>query len=261
MTLDEEDARSIVHLLGEVAMMEASRNDRRMALLEGLAKLIGADAWLWFTAAHTIAGQQPVHTIVQKGGLTDEQFSYILKISEDPDMNRLTAPFFEEFNAADGQITRLRQQIDPENYFENSPVYELWKKAGLSPVILSARPTSDGQVSMLGLYRKTGRPLFNEAESRIAHIVLSEIPSLHEAISPVDLNDGVVGLSPRLRQVLNCMLQGYSRKEIAASLELSIHTVGDYINELYQRFGVHSQIDLVRRFLVGNGGDLPQNDD
>ena len=254
--IDETDARSIVNLLGEVAMMEASRNDRRVALIEGLSQLVDASAWLWFTAAHTIPGEQPAHAVILKSGFSDEQYSLMMKASELPDMNRLTAPFFAEFTEAGKHITRLRQQIDPENCFERSEVYPIWKQANISPVILSACPTTDGQVSMIGLYRSFDQPLFNERESRIAHIVLSEIPSLHEAISPADLNDGVAGLSPRLRQVLNCMLQGYSRKEIAASLELSIHTVGEYVNELYSRFGVHSQTDLVRRFLVGDGGDL-----
>lgn len=255
--LPESDARNIINLLGEVALLESSRNDRRIALIEGLAKLIGADAWLWFTAAHTIAGDHPAHAIVLKAGLSDEQMGYIIEASECPDMTRLTAPFFEDFEKTQGHTTRLRQQIDPQNFFDESAVFDLWKKANIGPVILSARPTSDGQVSMIGLYRHFDRPLFNEDDSRIAHIVLSEIPSLHEAISPAELNGEVAGLSPRLRQVLNLLLQGYSRKELASTLTLSIHTVGDYVAEIYKRFEVHSQTDLVRRFLAGDGGDSP----
>ncbi len=255
--LPESDARNIINLLGEVALMESSRNDRRIALIEGLSKLIGADAWLWFTAAHTTAGDHPAHAVILKSGFSDEQMGYLIEASECPEMARFTAPFFEAFEKTQGHTTRLRQQIVPHHIFEESSVYDLWKKANTGPVILSARPTSDGQVSMIGLYRRFDRPFFNEDESRIAHIVLSEIPSLHEAISPVELNGEVTGLSPRLRQVLNLLLQGYSRKEIASALTLSIHTVGDYIAEIYKRFEVHSQTDLVRRFLVGDGGDSP----
>ncbi len=259
--IPESEARNIINLLGEVALMESSRNDRRIALLNGLSKLIGADAWLWFTAAHTIPGDQPAHAIVLRSGLSDEQMGYIVEASECPDMARLTAPFFEDFEKTQGHTTRLRQQIIPHTVFEESAVFDLWKKANIGPVLLSARPTSDGQVSMIGLYRHFDRPFFNEEESRIAHIVLSEIPSLHEAISPVELNDEVVGLSPRLRQVLNLLLQGSTRKEIAATLSLSIHTVGDYIADIYKRFKVHSQTDLVRRFLIGDGGDAPCRDE
>ncbi len=255
--IDEEDARAIVRHLGDVAMLDVSRTERRAALIDGLCRMVDADAWLWFTAAHTNAGKQPAHAVILKNGFTDEQFSLALEASDLPDMARLTAPFFEEFTAAGQHITRLRQQIDPENFFEKSKVCELWKRADIGPVMLSARPTTDGQVSMVGLYRRFGRPLFNEREARIVHIVLSEIPALHEAISPAELNDGVAGLPPRLRQTLNCMLQGYARKEIASQLSLSIHTVGEYIAELYKRFGVHSHAELVRRFLAGDGGDRP----
>jgi DNA-binding NarL/FixJ family response regulator len=113
---------------------------------------------------------------------------------------------------------------------------------------------------MIGFYRNYDKPTFSERDSRIAHIILSEIPALHENISPSELNDGVSALPPRLRQVLNCQLQGYARKEIASHLNLSIHTVGEYVTELYKRFDVHSQTDLVRRFLAGDGGDIPLPD-
>ena len=140
-------------------------------------------------------------------------------------MNRLTAPFFDAFNKTGGHTTRRLQQIDPENFFEEPGVGELMNPAGATTAMHSARPTTDGQVSMIGVYRHSGRPLFDEREARIAHILLSEIPSLHEAISPLVLNDSVSGLSPRLRQVLNLLIQGYSRKEIASNLALSIHAV------------------------------------
>ena len=54
-------------------------------------------------------------------------------------------------------------------------------------------------------------------------------------------------------QVLNWMLQGHIRKEVATHLGLSIHTAAEYISELYKRFGVNSQTSLVRRFLVADG--------
>lgn len=256
-TIEIEEAREIVRLLGEIAMMEASRTERRRALMNGLGRMIGADAWMWFTSAHTIEGEPPAHTILLRGGLSDEQFSYMMEAVELSDMARLTAPFFRDYNATQGHTTRLRQQIGSDETFQATSVYQKWKCANIGPVILSARPNQDGQVSMIGLYRHFDRPVFNERDSRIAHIILSEIPSLHEDISPAEFNDGVVALTPRLRQVLNFQLQGCSRKTIASNLGISIHTVGEYITELYRRFGVHSQAELLRRFLAGDGGDVP----
>ncbi|NRB73695.1 MAG: helix-turn-helix transcriptional regulator [Verrucomicrobiales bacterium] len=255
--IDEVEAREIVSLIGSVAMMDAPRNGRRIALMDGLGQMINADAWLWFTSAHTTEGEQPAHTIILRHGFSDEQFALMIEASESPDMAHLTAPFFHDYNETGGHTTRLRQQIVSNEVFNASEVYGLWHRANIGPVILSACPTSEGQVSTIGLYRNFDKPAFSERESRIAHIILSEIPSLHENISPSQLNGSVAALTPRLRQVLNCLLQGYSRKEIASHLNLSIHTVGEYVTELYKRFDVHSQTDLVRRFLAGDGGDIP----
>lgn len=258
IALEESDALDIIRLLGEVALMEAPRNDRRTALLSGIAKLIDADSWAWATAAHTESGESPAHTTILHRGFNDEELALLFQATDHPAMARLNAPFFTALNETKGQVTRLRQQLDPDNYFVESGASEIWNAAGVGAVMLSARPTSDGQVSFIALYRRPGRELFTARESRIAHIILSEIPSLHEAISPAELNEDVTALSPRLRQTMNLLLQGKQRKEIADGLSLSIHTVGDYISEIYRKFEVHSQSELIRRFLVGDGGDAPR---
>ena len=255
--IDEEDARAMVRLIGNVALMDATRQERRRAIMLGLADLIEADVWAWATAGHANPGEQPIYTVILKGGFTDEQFATIMHATEHPDMAKLTSQLFEDFASTCGHTTRLRQQVDPTNFFERSEVYHLWRKADIGPNILSLRPTESGQISFIGLYRRFNRPLFSERESRIAHIVLSELPTLHDDTTPTDMGSLVGGLAPRPREILNLLLQGNNRKEIAYFLDLSTHTVGDYIKEVYRRFNVHSQSELIRRFLAGDGGDLP----
>lgn len=259
ITLTEADARRIVRLLGDVALMQETRTERRKALLSGLAELVGADSWAWATAAHTIPGEKPAHAGILTGGFSKEQIANLFQATEHPDMAAISAPFFDDINRSNGHVTRLIQQIDPDNHFERCDAYPLWREAGVGPLLLSARPTADGQISFVGFYRKPGRDFFDERESKIAHIVLTEVPSLHEEVSPASLNGEVTGLSPRLRSTLNLLLQGFQRKEIADSLSLSIHTVGEYIAEIYRRFDVHSHAGLLRRFLVGDCGDEPGN--
>lgn len=256
--IDEQEARDIVRLIGRVAMAEGSRNIRRKLLMDGLAEMIGADSWLWFSSAHTNPGEQPVMTFLMKNGLTDEQYTLLMSAAELPDSAKLIAPFFEDFNAAGELTTRLQQQIVSIDEFRATSTYALWSQAGIGPAILSARPGENGHVSMIGFYRKSGSESFNERESRIAHITLSEIPSLHEDRGSASLKGEVISLTSRLREVMNCLIQGYGRKEIAGHLDLSVHTVNDYVAQVYSRFGVHSQAELIRRFLVGDGGDEPK---
>jgi len=56
-------------------------------------------------------------------------------------------------------------------------------------------------------------------------------------------------LSPRLREVLDLLLQGHSEKQVARELELSRHTVHDYVKELYHRLDVSSRSELLARWV------------
>ena len=42
-----------------------------------------------------------------------------------------------------------------------------------------------------------------------------------------------------------------------ASLAISELTVNEHVKRVYRHFGVHSQSQLVSRFLRGDGGDVP----
>jgi DNA-binding NarL/FixJ family response regulator len=55
-------------------------------------------------------------------------------------------------------------------------------------------------------------------------------------------------LSRRLLQTLCLLLDGLSEKEIAAALQLSPHTVHDYVKSLYRTYRVRSRAELHARF-------------
>jgi DNA-binding NarL/FixJ family response regulator len=60
---------------------------------------------------------------------------------------------------------------------------------------------------------------------------------------------GGVPLSPRLRETLDCLLQGQSEKEAAEQLQLSPATIHQYVIALYRRFGVASRGQLLGQIL------------
>ena len=251
----EEDARALVRVLAEVAVISGDLRAKRMALLERLAELVDADAWHWCFVAGKEAGKLPTFSVFLKGGFTEEQFAKYLRAQEHPDMAKFNAPLLAEFAQCLRHITRTRQQLDPEGAFLESDVFQLWREADIAPLILCIRPTASGQASAVSLFRRLDRPLFSERENRIAHILLTEVPWLHDAAWPNHPEQRVSELTPRLHTVTNLLLQGYGRKQIAADLGLSLHTINDYVKEVYQRFGVHSQPELIRRFVDGDGGD------
>ena len=56
-------------------------------------------------------------------------------------------------------------------------------------------------------------------------------------------------LSPRERQVLELLAQGFLYKEIADQLRLSIPTVNGYVRSIYEKLQVHSRSQAVAKFL------------
>jgi DNA-binding CsgD family transcriptional regulator len=254
--LAESDVRAIVRLLGSVASLEAPPIERKHVLMSSLADLIGAKAWLWGLGVQLKPDALPKWMLELYGGLDESAMATYLRAQEHPDMTRLTAPFIELLMSTGSHLTRLRQQTDPDDTFRTSPAYSLWVEAGVMPGILSCRPIDDRTVSVISLHRAPEAPLFSERESRIAHIVLTEIPWLYQPDTAVSKSSNSIShLSPRCHTVFNLLVLGQNRQQIADNLKISIHTLNDYVKTVFRHFGVNSQLDLMRRFSQGNGGD------
>jgi two-component system response regulator TtrR len=80
----------------------------------------------------------------------------------------------------------------------------------------------------------------------------SQADTLHDYGLNLTANEKILNLSPRQRQVLSCLLAGNSLKEVAQKLELSAHTVGDYVKQIYKHFAVSSRAELAALFIPGD---------
>jgi len=63
-------------------------------------------------------------------------------------------------------------------------------------------------------------------------------------------------LPPRLSQTLSELLAGRSEKEVAARLDLSRHTIHNYVKALHQRFEVSSRGELLAKAGAANKPDF-----
>lgn len=255
--LADGDVRAIVRLLSEIAVHPGSLDQKRIKLMEGLCKLIQADAWLWGATPSLIPGEQPVYLYHHIGGFTPERLSKHVQAVEHPDAAAMTAPFATELADTGTHLTRLRQQIISDERFHSSPSHPLWEKSGIGPLILSYRPLGNGVLSSVGIYRFLGAPEFTARESKIVHILLTEVDWLHEEGLPIEQSRSLPSLPPRCRIVFTHLLHGRSRKDIATDLSLSVHTVNDYVKTIFRRMGVRSIHELVSRFRAGDGRDTP----
>lgn len=252
-SLEESDVRAIIRILGEVAAMESSPESQRTFIMKELAALIGADTWIWAVAPLLEPDKQPVYVYQQTYGLDEARMSQFLQAVEHPDTGAMTTPLARALNEAGGQVTRYLEQIVSRERFEQSPAFPVWKAANVGTLILSIRPLPGWGISCIGFYRAVEAPGFTERESRIAHIVLSEVPILHEAGMPHFEARTTPQLSPRCRLIMNQLVHGMARKNIADHLGLSVNTVHGYTKEIFRHFNVHSQSELIARFTHGDG--------
>lgn len=255
--IEEADARAMVRLLGEVAMIRGGVTDKKKHLMQGLCRLIGGDAWIWTlgTGMDKSGGRQ-IFVGVLHGGFDDLRLTRLLEAIDHPDMPKATGQFWDLVLSSGEHVTQERREIDPCGVVSNGPARESWEAADIGSLIISAVPLGDGCLSGATIYRRVRDPDFTAREVKIAHIILQEVPWLHLSGWPVDRGATVPKLYPRQRMVMNLLLDGLGRKQIAANMGLSENTVAGYARDVYRHFQVCSQPELMRKFL---GGDDPQD--
>ena len=252
--ITEEDFRMVVRILGDIAAMAGSPDEKRNHLMRELGVLLDVDTWLWGVAPLLEPGKQPVYLFQNAGGIDDDRMALMLRAIEHPETGAMTAPIARAMIES-GHVTRLRQDIIDDDWFLNSAASPLWRAANVGPILFSLRPIPGVGTSVIAFYRPVSAPLFTPREARIAHIVLTEVAWLHEAGMPHAVARDVPVLSPRTRHVLFELVAGRPRKQIAADLGISIHTVNDHMKKIFSHFGVQSQVQLIARFRNGDGND------
>lgn len=259
-TIQEEDCRRVIRLLSETASLERGHAETKRFLMRGIVELIDADAWVWTLGCAIEVGGRQTYVNFLHEGLIEKEFSALLVVVEDSEMGKIVSRFFKRLEDSGSHTTMCRQDIDPEGLAYQGRIGQLWDAVGMEANIMSVVPLDARSMSAVAVYRSTGRPLFTERERVLLHTILAEIPWLHASGWPEDRGVEIPRLSPRERIVLNLLLDGRTRKEIAANLELSAHTVGDYIKAVYRFFGVGSQAELMNKFL-GNYQVLQTEDE
>jgi DNA-binding CsgD family transcriptional regulator len=254
----EGDFLEVVRILADIVTMEGTLDDKRVKLMGEIAHLIGTDSWVWGFAPLLKPGEQPVYLFQNLGGFDEERMSRLLMAVEHTDTGAMTAPLAEALIQTGAHVTRLRKHIVTDQRFESSPAEPYWRAADIGPLILSARPLEGRGNTIIGFYRPVSAPPFTEREARIAHIILTGVAWLHEASTPNPVVHDIPKLPPRCRLILNQLVHGRVRKEIARDLGISLHTVNDYIKQIFRHFDVHSQMQLISRLKNGDGHDVKQ---
>lgn len=100
--------------------------------------------------------------------------------------------------------------------------------------------------SELIFFKSNNSGMFESSKTEPVQRIFERMPWL---ISPEnEKSNPSFELSPRHARVFSLLIEGDDRKSIADKLNVSIHTIGGYVKEVYRHYGVHSQTELVCKF-------------
>lgn len=235
-----KDVRAIFRLVGDLRELGADPNQWRPHMVTRLRKIVGAEVVVSSEVVFRTTDRPNVMRVIDSGWGTDE-------------------------TGKTWQIFTERDDERPENYWLSVwqpanlatpgaegandalvPVVPQRKVYGGTTFILSQIPLPHlGTVDQLGLHRAWGDESFTKAQHRLVRLLHVELGRLWKNDALRKAKDPHNDLPPRLQQTLHELLAGKSEKEIAAKLELSRHTIHNYVKALHQRMGVSSRGELL----------------
>ncbi|HWL10589.1 MAG TPA: helix-turn-helix transcriptional regulator [Planctomicrobium sp.] len=250
-----KEIQAVFEILGECRELGDDPVIWREHLFAGLGKLVSADIVMGGELSGCLHG--PLTNLGTADWGWGDGFDRIgwIRALELFNQNPFDHPLFkgivEQLPGQNGATARRNRLLDDKEWYR-SDVYEaIHLAAGIDHTMHSWHQVAPGADHHSGwiLNRATGRRRFSQNEqlvveylhSQTALLVGGPLAQFHEP-SPSEL-------APRVRQVLRCILEGDSDKQIAFRLELSHHTVNQYVKTIFRHFHVNSRAELMARWL------------
>jgi DNA-binding NarL/FixJ family response regulator len=117
-------------------------------------------------------------------------------------------------------------------------------QVGADGYLLKRTKPADLRTALLDVFTG-GAPMSSEIARRVVESFRRRAKARDEASN----------LSPREERVLELLSKGYSNKEIAEQLELSVDTVRSHLKHIYEKMHVRSRTEAVARYVAANPGN------
>lgn len=231
------DVRDVFRLIGEIREKGADPKQWRPHMVQRLRKLFGAMVVI-SSEVHARATSTPGKLQIIDIGWGCDADSDLWEIHSQRDDETL-----ESWRLVAGQMPETENKEGEEVPVKPiKPVY-----GGRSFVLSQFSLPHVNAVDQLGLHRAFGDEPFSATEHRLIRLFHKELGRLWKRDALRNVQDPAHDLPPRLSQTLTELLAGHSEKEIAAKLDLSRHTIHNYVKALHQRFEVSSRGELLAK--------------
>lgn len=244
--LSRADLESVVNLIGEVQEIPEDITLRRKHILRRLGELIGTQVGVAITARNFLLGAdwQPIIAVDDGFADTHRRAALMERLCGVKWRDPVTPAILRD--PAKLTVYRREDAIERDEWQRSHYYNQILRPAGLEECIKSAiRLGRPGVSAGFAMYRERGNTTpFTQRDCALLALVNRQLEWMyrHELEShPEGWND----LPPRLLQVLTMLCSGLSEKQVAARMELSVHTVHEHVRRLYRRFNVTSRGELI----------------
>lgn len=245
-------AEKLIPAIVSSANSSTNLQDRRESILQCLKEATQSDVgvWAWGRGNHR---QQSIATVAFINfGFTPESLGIFLKGAFEPTICHAWRTRILTKMGEDSQSTFSRTDLYSSEEWETDPFRGYLNQIRLNEWIHGLNYSTPDTWSNLFVARNEGAPPYRDADRELMRIAMKSVSWLHGSLEETVPPEAFEGLSPRQKTVLLMLLDGSTRKGIAASLQIGEDTVGDHIKGIYKHFGVNSVSELSAMFLRGH---------
>ncbi|MCH2207338.1 MAG: LuxR C-terminal-related transcriptional regulator [Lentisphaerales bacterium] len=226
----------VIELLSQIALSTESMEVKRLTLLNGFLKITHSDYWCCAK--------------VQRGGNILEHITNIA--GQYAETN-----FLHQVNSQQTLLDLIEEKYDLNECHVISRS-EISKDTVEDDYLLSIEHLDDGHYSLIKFIRSGDR--YNNEDREQLKSLVSQIYWIHLGIdfeediignhTPLPIAESTIQLTPRLHETLmHIVYNGYSNKQIAEEMGVSVHTIKEYVKALQMHFLVSSRSELTASFL------------
>ncbi len=246
----QHDSKEIFRLVGECRELGADPFLWRTHFLERLDRLLGDFVAVAAAGHRALSGTVEPTLVLDRGWDSDGSRKRWLEYMErmgpnvDPNMNA----FLERFEPPHRTAVR-RQIMSDRDHYESVYYSDYLSPLGIDDSLCSFHEWPDKRFDMVVLHRRGSDRPWSARDRNVLDLVHQEVaPMIGRELASAAGHPAP--LAPRLQETLDAMLEGLSEKETAARLELSDHTVHQYVKALYRRYRVHSRTELLALWIL-----------
>ncbi len=172
-------------------------------------------------------------------------------LRKDPEYAITFRSYAEKRLSNDGAALTRSQLVSDEEWDQSTEWQMVYRTLGVDwPLYcFHSMSNTDDDAHGLILCRKSGRGDFNLREAAIVRETVRQVTAMLGQALSLFRDPCPTRLGPRARQVLKCLLEGDSDKQIATRLGISRFTVNQHMKRIFVHFGVNTRSELMARWV------------